>query len=239
MKIIEAESICKSYGSNLALKDFSFEINQGEIIALLGPNGAGKTTFVKSLLGLLRIDSGEMKIFDSTIDDIEVKKRLAYLPEKFNFYKYFTVERTLRFYAKMYQIEKDSIDARVAEALKGIAIENLAGKKLSELSKGQLQRVGIACTIVGDHDLIILDEPFSGLDPIGIKEVKDLCTSLKMKGKTILINSHILSEMEKIADRVFIIHNGRLKLSGTVSELSKEMSLEDKFFEIIKGDMDD
>lgn len=239
MVILEAKNIYKKYGSHLALDGFSLTLEKGEIISLLGPNGAGKTTFVKSVLGLLSISSGEIEVFGSKVTDDSVKSRLSYLPEKFTFYSYFTIEGTLSFYAKMYGVDKSEIEAKINIALERIGILDIKGKKISDLSKGQLQRVGIACAIVADHEFIILDEPFSGLDPIGMKEVKDLCHELKAEGKTVLINSHILSEMEKIADKVIIMNKGQIKANGTVSEVSNGMSLEERFYQIVKGGSDD
>lgn len=233
--VLVAKNVSKSYGTKKALEGFSIEINKGEIVALLGPNGAGKTTFVKSVLGLLNIDSGELELFSCSTKNSRGRKALAYLPEKFKFYDYFTVEDTLDFYAHMYEVEKNDRDSVISNSLEKLGISDLKKNKLSTLSKGQMQRVGLACSIVGDQDFIILDEPFSGLDPIGIKDVKDLCLELKESGKTILINSHILSEMEKIADKAIIIKNGVIQESGSISQIAGDIGLEEKFYQIIKG----
>ncbi len=232
--VLKANSVSKSYGNKKALHDFSIEINQGEIVALLGPNGAGKTTFVKSVLGLLNIDSGELSLFGNKTSSSQSRRSLAYLPEKFKFYDYFSVQDTLEFYAHMYGVETNK-DQIIDECLSKLGITDLKKNKLSTLSKGQMQRVGLACSIVGDQDFIILDEPFSGLDPIGIKDVKDLCLELKRNGKTILINSHILSEMEKIADKAIILKNGEIKESGDIRSIAGEIGLEEKFYQIIKN----
>lgn len=233
--IFVANSILKKYGSNVALSDFSLTLEKGEIVALLGPNGAGKTTFVKSLLGLLKVNSGDLTLFGLDIKKADAKKRLAYLPEKFTFYSYYTVEGTLRFYANMYDVSKERISENIDHSLRKLGIFELKGRKISDLSKGQLQRVGLACSIVGDQEFIIWDEPFSGLDPIGMKEVKDLCLELKNEGRTVLINSHILSEMEKVADRVVIMNEGQIRSIGTVEEVSNGISLEERFYKIVKG----
>jgi len=233
--IFEAQSVLKKYGNNIALSDFSLKLSKGEVIALLGPNGAGKTTFVKSLLGLLRINSGSLSLFGKDIYSADAKKRLAYLPEKYTFFSYYTVEGTLRFYAKMYSVDESKITENIDSSLRRLSIFDLKGKKVSDLSKGQLQRVGLACSLVGDQEFIIWDEPFSGLDPIGVKEVRDLSLELKNEGKTVLINSHILAEMEKMADKVVIMNEGQIKAFGTVPEVAGDMSLEDRFFRIIKG----
>jgi ABC-type multidrug transport system ATPase subunit len=233
--IFVANSVLKKYGRNTALSDFSLSLEKGEIVALLGPNGAGKTTFVKSLLGLLKVNSGELTLFGYDINKATAKKRLAYLPEKFTFYSYYTVEGTLRFYANMYEVSSENINERIDYALRELGIFELKGRKISDLSKGQLQRVGLACSIVGEQEFVIWDEPFSGLDPIGMKEVKDLCLDLKKQGRTILINSHILSEMEKVADRVVIMNEGQIRAVGSVEEVSNGVSLEERFYKIVKG----
>lgn len=234
MTILKASNITKSYGDFKALKDFSLEIESGDIVALLGPNGAGKTTFVKSILGLLQIDSGEIELFGKSSKDVSARDKLVYLPEKFSFYSYFTVIDTLKFYASMYNKENDQVDYN--HYLNLLSIEELRDKKLNSLSKGQMQRLGIACTLIGDQDFIILDEPFSGLDPIGIKEVKDICISLKEKNKTLLINSHILAEMERVANRVIILNKGVVERTGTMQEILEEDTLENVFYKIIKGE---
>ncbi|EQC43877.1 ABC transporter ATP-binding protein [Bacteriovorax sp. Seq25_V] len=232
MEVLNVDSLSKSYSGNQALSNFSISLNRGEVIALLGPNGAGKTTFVKSILGLLKADSGTIKFFDVESDSVS-RSKVSYLPEKFTFYPYFTIEATLRFYADMYNIKSNRQEI-IDNALRKLGILDIKGKKISDISKGQLQRVGLACVTMGSHEFIILDEPFSGLDPIGIKEVKDLCVDLKKSGKTLLINSHILAEMEKMADRVIILNKGKTLAFGSVDEVRGDMSLEDKFFKLVK-----
>ncbi|EQC52769.1 ABC transporter ATP-binding protein [Bacteriovorax sp. DB6_IX] len=233
--VFEASSVLKKYGTKTALTDFSLTLNKGEVVALLGPNGAGKTTFVKSLLGLLKINSGSLSLFGMDIQSKQAKRRLAYLPEKFTFYSYYTVEGTLRFYANMYDVPKEQISENIDNSLRRLGIFELKGNKVSELSKGQLQRVGLACSIVGGQEFIIWDEPFSGLDPIGVKEVRDLSIDLKNEGRTVLINSHILAEMEKMADKIVILNHGQVKAVGSVSEVAQGGTLEDRFFSLIKG----
>jgi len=232
MEVLRVDNLSKSYSGHRALSDFSITLMKGEVIALLGPNGAGKTTFVKSILGLLKADSGKIKFFYDESDSVS-RSKVSYLPEKFTFYPYFTVEATLRFYADMYKISENRSEI-IDAALRKLGVFEIKGKKISDISKGQLQRVGLACVTMGDHEFIILDEPFSGLDPIGIKEVKNLCVDLKNAGKTLLINSHILAEMEKMADRVIILNKGLTLAFGTVQEVKGDLSLEDKFFNLVK-----
>lgn len=235
MTILNVSNLSKHYGSHHALKNFVMTIDKGEIVALLGPNGAGKTTFVKSILGHLNFDSGEVVYFDG-LEQSKAKEKISYLPEKFTFYPYYTIDATMDFYAKMYKIEKSKQQEAISNSLEKLGISDLRKKKLSELSKGQLQRVGLACAIMGDHELIILDEPFSGLDPIGMKEVKDIFKQLKDEGRSLLVNSHILAEMEKISDRVVILNKGETLAMGNLLEVKKDKSLEDVFFDLVKGD---
>lgn len=238
MEILSVNSISKKYGADLALADFSVSINKGEIVALLGPNGAGKTTLVKSILGHLKYDTGSINYFQGE-NALEARKRISYLPEKFTFYPYYTILKTLDFYAQMYGVLKELRSEKISKVLELLNILDIKNKKLSDLSKGQLQRVGLSCAILGDHELIILDEPFSGLDPIGMKEIKDIFKTLKQEGKTLLINSHILAEMEKVADVVIILNKGTTLAMGPIAEVRKNQSLEDIFFNLVKGAKND
>lgn len=239
MSVIHVENVSKSYRDQKALSDFSLDVCEGEVVALLGPNGAGKTTFVKCMLDLVSTDSGKISIFDTDSKDPMSRSRLVYLPEKFNFYSYFTVVETLKFFAEFHGVEKSQVTERIEYALGRLSISELGKKKLSELSKGQMQRVGLCIAIVADKDLVILDEPFSGLDPIGIKDVKDICLELSAKGKTLLINSHILSEVEKFANKVIILNRGQVKAQGAIDDVRNGMSLEDRFYSLIKESNED
>lgn len=235
MTAITIEGVSKAYGTKLALDNVSFEIQQGRVFALLGPNGAGKTTLMKSLLGLTQIQKGDIKIFGVSHKNSEARAKVGYLPEKFNFYPYYTVENTLAFFAGLYGIPRAERKDRVIKVIDRLGLSDIRKQKNSTLSKGQLQRVGLAGTLVGDTDLLCLDEPFSGLDPIIIKELKDLVLELKNEGKTILINSHILGEVEKMADDLAIIHEGTCRAKGPIQQLRGEQNLEDFFYKIIKG----
>lgn len=235
MNIIEARNICKTYGSQMVLKNVSLNVQIGTSFAILGPNGAGKTTFVRSLLSLTRVDSGEFKINGREFKDPHSRMGMAYLPEKFSFYPYYTVEDVIKFYGKMQRLGIDELDTKLEIALEKMNITGIRFQKLKSLSKGQMQRVGIANLMMGNMELLILDEPFSGLDPIGIKDLKNTLKELKDMGKTIFINSHILSEMEQICDEVAIMNMGEICVQGKISELCKSQSLEDYFYNVIKG----
>ena len=232
--IIEAKNINKSYGAHEALKNFSLTVPRGSSFALLGPNGAGKTTFVKALLDLTQITGGEIKINGISSLDEKSRAGIGYLPEKFNFFDYYTVEGVLIFFGKMKGIG-DSLPEQIESALIKTNINELRKRRVKTLSKGQMQRLGIASILMGDNDLLILDEPFSGLDPIGIKELKDILRGLNEGGKTLFINSHILSEVEQMCDEMAILDKGEMVVQGKIAELAGESSLEDFFYDKIKS----
>ena len=235
MQIIKAENVSKNYGDLTALKNLSLKVEEGSAFALLGPNGAGKTTFVRSLLGLTRC-SGNIQLQGLDVFNKNARLGLAYLPEKFNFFSYYTVEAVLAFYGKMQGLDGNQLEESIAKALDSLNITELRKKKMDKLSKGQVQRTGLANLLMGDNKILILDEPFSGLDPIGIKDLKVLINKLKGEGKTIFINSHILSEMEQICDQVAILNKGDCLVQGSLSEVKGSKSLEDAFYDLITGD---
>jgi len=232
--IIEAKNINKFYGACEALKNFSLTVPRGSSFALLGPNGAGKTTFVKALLDLTQISGGEIKINGISSLDSKSREGIGYLPEKFNFFDYYTVEGVLVFYGKMKGVG-DLLSEQIKMALEKTGISDLRKRRVKTLSKGQMQRLGIASILMGDNDLLILDEPFTGLDPIGIKELKDVLRGLQNAGKTLFINSHILTEVEQMCDEMAIVNKGQLVVQGKITELVGESSLEDYFYQKIKS----
>jgi ABC-2 type transport system ATP-binding protein len=235
MQIIKAENVSKNYGDLTALKNLSLKVEEGSAFALLGPNGAGKTTFVRSLLGLTRCN-GNIQLQGLDVFNKNARLGLAYLPEKFNFFSYYTVEAVLAFYGKMQGLDGNQLEESIAKALDSLNITELRKKKMDKLSKGQVQRTGLANLLMGDNKILILDEPFSGLDPIGIKDLKVLINKLKGEGKTIFINSHILSEMEQICDQVAILNKGDCLVQGSLSEVKGSKSLEDAFYDLVTGD---
>lgn len=234
MNVIEAQNVSKNYGKTRALNSLSLNVAEGNIFALLGPNGSGKTTFVKIVLGLVRPDSGKILINGIESTDETSRNGVAYLPEKFSFYPYYTIDGVVKFYGSMKGLTGEKLEEQCHKALKSLGIEDLVGKKVKECSKGQLQRTGIASMLMGDNNLLILDEPFSGLDPIAIKELKDLLGGLKDEGKTLFINSHILSEMEKLCDHAAILNKGECLAQGELPGMLNGKSLEDFFYEKVK-----
>jgi ABC-2 type transport system ATP-binding protein len=203
----------------LALNKLNVVIKKGEIFGLLGPNGSGKTTTLKLLLGLIFPTAGRAYILGKPTDDVAVKNRVGFLPEESCFYRFLNADETLDFYGQLFRIPRKERKLRIDRLLKRVGLEFARKRPLKQYSKGMLRRIGIAQALINDPDLIILDEPTSGLDPIGTKETKDLIVELKAQGKTVLLCSHLLSDVQDICDRVAIIDKGELQISGTIGEL--------------------
>ena len=230
MNAIEISGVRKTYGDTFSLQDVSLTVEHGKIFALLGLNGAGKTTLVKLMLNLLNPDMGNISINGVNSRDNLSRMGVAFMPEKFSFFNYYTVYGALEFFGKMKEVPKIDLANQIEHALKEFDIVELKNKKLKTLSKGQLQRVGLCHLLIGDNRLLVLDEPFSGLDPLGMRELKDFLKKQKTLGKTIFLNSHILSEMEIICDEVAIIHKGKILIKKEVAEILKShKNLEDFF----------
>lgn len=239
MDLIQIDNISKSYGVEFSLENVSLNIQKGKIFALLGPNGAGKTTLVKLMLNLMHSDSGHISINGFDVNNKNSRQGVAFIAEKFTFFPFYTAKGVLEFFGKMKGIEGEELNSQVEAALERLQMTELTNRKLSRMSKGQMQRVGLASILIGKNDLIILDEPFSGLDPIGIRDLKDIIKELKAEGKTLFINSHILLEMEQICDEVAILNKGKLLFAGSVaSVLEKEKSLDDFFYKMVNGGRD-
>ena len=236
MEVIKIEGLNKNYGKKVILENINISIMKGEIAVILGKNGAGKTTLIKSILGLVAADFSKFEIFNSDKSDNSYLNKLSYLPEKFLFYSYYSVKGALEFYADMHNVASEEIVQRIDDVMRKLSIFEIKDKKVSKISKGQLQRLDLACAIIGNKELIILDEPFSGLDPIGIKDVRNLCLELKEEGKTILFNSHMISEVEKISDTLIILDKGKILSHGKIAEVCKEEKLEDFFYRLIQAD---
>ncbi|MBL8005930.1 MAG: ABC transporter ATP-binding protein [Ignavibacteria bacterium] len=227
MSIISTNNLSKEYPSKsfskekiLALNNFSFEVESGEIFGILGPNGAGKTTLIKILLGITHRTKGDIKIFDKDIADESYKMKVGYLPENHKFPNYLTGEQTLMFFGKLSGMNSKDADARTAEYLKLVDMEKWKKTKIKKYSKGMLQRLGLAQSMMNNPELIFLDEPTDGVDPIGRKEIRDILINLKSSGKTIFLNSHLLSEVELICDRVAILNKGVLVKTGRVEDIT-------------------
>ena len=235
MSVLEVQTLSKRYSSTLALDNVSFKVDKGTVFGLLGPNGAGKTTLVKSILNLVNIDGGKALLNGRPAGDEKSRRGVACLPEKFNFFPYYTVENTIQFFGKMRGLSGGELQGETGKALEKLGLTGIKGRKVKGLSKGQLQRTGLASLLIGRSHLFIVDEPFTGLDPIGIKDLKNLIGEFKARGKTVIISSHILSEMEEICDGVAILNKGRLLDFGPTKKLIGGQSLEDYFCNLVAG----
>ncbi len=202
-----------------AVDGVSFDVQRGEVFGFLGPNGAGKTTTIKMLMGLIYPSGGMATLFGCPVGDPAAKAKVGFLPESPYFYDYLTGREFLRFYGHLFGLFGSGLDARIDELLELVGMTHARDLQLRKFSKGMLQRVGIAQALINDPELVILDEPMSGLDPIGRKEVRDLILRLKESGKTVMFSSHILHDAELLCDRVAMIMKGRLVACGHVSEL--------------------
>lgn len=236
MNAIEVHGIKKSYGPYFSLHDVNLTVEEGKIFALLGPNGAGKTTLVKLMLNLLHQDLGEIKINEISSLKPSSRNGVAFIPEKFSFFPYYTVRGVLEFFGAMKGLHGEILKNQIDYALHELNISDLEHRKLQSLSKGQVQRTGLATIFLGENQLLILDEPFSGLDPIGMRDLKNILKKERDKGKTIFLNSHILSEMEQICDDVAILNKGELLFAGSLqSILDRKVTLEDFFYQLVSN----
>ncbi len=239
MNAIEIVELHKTYHGLLrrnsieALKGVSLSVKQGEIFGLLGPNGAGKTTLIKILLGIAFADRGQALIFGMDSRTPQARRSVGYLPEDHQLPEYLRAWRALDFFAKLYGLQERR--SRIEELLHAVGIAERRNSKVREFSKGMRQRLGLAQALLPSPKLLILDEPTANLDPLGRKDVKDLLLRLKEQGATVFISSHVLTEIERVCDRVAILHRGQLLTEGTVDELTQEKSLEDVFVELVRG----
>lgn len=202
-----------------AVDGLSFEVQRGEVFGFLGPNGAGKTTTIKMLMGLIYPTGGTATLFERPVGDPAAKAKVGFLPESPYFYDYLTGREFLRFYGHLFGLLGTALEKRIDELLDLVGMAHARDLQLRKFSKGMLQRVGIAQALINDPELVVLDEPMSGLDPIGRKEVRDLIFRLKESGKTVMFSSHILHDAELLCDRVAMIMKGKLVACGHVSEL--------------------
>jgi ABC-2 type transport system ATP-binding protein len=202
-----------------ALKGLDLEVHRGEVFGLLGPNGSGKTTTIKLLLGLLFPTEGEALVFGKPASDVAKNERLGYLPEESYLYRFLTAEETLDFYGRLFDMPAEVRKERIDSLIKLVGLERARKRQLQEYSKGMTRRIGLAQALINDPELILLDEPTSGLDPIGTREMKDMILRLKEEGKTVVMCSHLLADVQDVCDRIAILHQGELKELGRVSEL--------------------
>jgi ABC-2 type transport system ATP-binding protein len=213
-----------SFGRKMvyALTDFSLTVPKGTIFGLLGPNGAGKTTLIKLLLGITFPDSGNAKILNKDFTNINVKKKIGYLPENHKYPSYLKGGEVLRFYGQLSGLDGSVLEKKIDSLLELMNLSKWKNTKVKTYSKGMMQRLGLAQSMINDPEIIFLDEPTDGVDPIGRKEIREILVELKNQQKTIFLNSHILSEVELITDNVGILNKGKLLKQGTVKELTEK-----------------
>ena len=222
---IEIENLTKDFRVGMrgvklrAVDNVSFFVNPGEIFGLLGPNGSGKSTTLKIILGLLRPTSGECRIFGKKSSDISVRSRIGFLPEAPYFYGYLTGRELVKYYARMSGVPAQKIEEATEDALALTGMTAAAARRVKTYSKGMLQRIGVAQAVVHNPDLVILDEPTAGIDPIGSAEIGDAIRTMKSRGKTVVLCSHLLGQIEELCDRVAIMNRGKLSVAGTLDEV--------------------
>lgn len=202
-----------------AVNDIDFEVREGEVLGLLGPNGSGKSTTVKMLLGLLYPTGGRLTVFGKSPRDVSIKRSIGYLPEETYLYKYLTAFETLDFFASLFNLPRSDRKKRCDQLLDMVGLAHARNRPVGEFSKGMARRIGLAQAMINDPALLILDEPTSGLDPLGCREVKDLIQMLKKRGKTVIVTSHLLSDVEDVCDRVIILYGGKIRAQGALSDL--------------------
>jgi len=226
--IVEAEGLVKTFSDfwlrakARAVDGVTFEIRPHEIFGLLGPNGSGKSTTIKMILGLLRKSKGRLSVFGRDPSDVSVKSRIGYLPEETYMYRFLNPRETLEYFGKLFGLPRSTRRRRTDELLEMVGLEGASHRVVGEFSKGMARRLGIAQALINDPEFLILDEPTSGLDPIGTRQVKDLLLDLRRRGKTVLLSSHLLADVEDVCDRMVILYGGKIRASGSAEELLRD-----------------
>lgn len=219
VRMIKTYKLSKMYGKRVGCSEICLAVDRGQIFGFLGPNGAGKSTLVKILVGLLFPTSGTGEILGRPLGDLNSRRKIGYLPENFRYQPWLSGEELLKFHASLYKMDKSEVRNRIAEVLQQVGLSSKEKQRVGSYSKGMQQRIGLACALLPDPDLIFLDEPTSALDPLGRRQVREIILDLKSKGKTVFLNSHLLSEVEMICDQVAFINQGKIVVRGTMEEL--------------------
>ncbi len=202
-----------------AVDHIDLHVNRGEVFGLLGPNGSGKSTTIKMILGLLHPTSGRVTVFNKPPDDVATKRRIGYLPEESYLYRFLNARETLDYYARLFHLDRKQRATRIDRLLDMVGLQGAARRPVGEYSKGMQRRIGLAQALINDPDLLILDEPTTGLDPIGTRQIKDLILELSRRGKTIILCSHLLADVEDVCDRMTIMFGGKIRATGTAAQL--------------------
>jgi ABC-2 type transport system ATP-binding protein len=216
---IRTVELSKRFGNTVALAGLSMTVPRGEVFGFLGPNGAGKTTSVKLLLGLLKPTSGQGELLGRPIGDLQTRRRIGYLPELFRYQGWLSAREVLALHCELAPLPRSSWKDEIATALDTVGLTDRANDRVSTFSKGMQQRLGLAAALLGEPELVFLDEPTSALDPVGRHDVREVIRGLASRGSAVFLNSHLLSEVEQVCDRVAVVDHGRVIASGTMSEL--------------------
>ena len=216
---IQTVNLSKRFGHTVALAGLSMTVPRGEVFGFLGPNGAGKTTSVKLLLGLLKPTSGEAWLLGRPIGDLQTRRRIGYLPELFRYQGWLSAHEVLALHCELAPLPRASWKDEITSALETVGLTERANDRVSTFSKGMQQRLGLAAALVGEPELVFLDEPTSALDPVGRHDVREIIRGLASRGTAVFLNSHLLSEVEQVCDRVAVVDHGRVIASGTMDEL--------------------
>ncbi len=215
-----------------AVKDISFHVSRGEVFGLLGPNGSGKSTTIRMILGLLKVDQGQIRVMGEAPGTLSVNARIGYLPEITHLHPFLTPRETLMYYGRLFGLSTEMLKQRIEELLILVGLEAVGNRRVGTFSKGMARRVGLAQALINAPSLLILDEPTSGLDPIGTREVKDLILELRQRGIAVLMSSHLLPDVQECSDRVMILEHGVCRAQGAVKDI--QGSLEAFFLETIR-----
>lgn len=228
LPVVQTAGLCKTFKDFWrrphveAVKDLDLQIQPGEVFGLLGPNGSGKTTTIKMLLGLLYPTKGRISVFGKPPTDVSVKARIGFLPEESYLYRFLVAHETLDYYGRLFRLPRRIRRERSDRLLDMVGLRHEAKRRVGEYSKGMARRIGLAQALINDPELLILDEPTTGLDPIGARQIKDVIRELGKKGKTILLSSHILADVEDVCDRVMILYGGQQRAAGDIDELLRK-----------------
>src|SRR4249920_3205650 len=229
--VVETRKLTKIYRDfwgrekKVALRALNMQVKRGEIFGLLGPNGSGKTTTIKLLLGLLFPTEGEAYVLGKPAADVSKNERIGYLPEESYLYRFLNAEETLDFYGRLFNMSASVRRDRAKKLIERVGLTNARRRQLKEYSKGMTRRIGLAQALINEPDLILLDEPTSGLDPLGSRDMKDLILKLKAQGKTIVMCSHLLADVQDVCDRIAILHQGELKVLDRVDDLLRDQDV--------------
>lgn len=240
MKAIDIQRLNKTYAKKFtkkvqALADVTFEVEEGSVFGFIGPNGAGKSTTIKIIMGLLRPSSGEVLLYDCKSTDPKSRSKVGYLAENPSYYDYLTPRELLMFVGENFGVGRSLLKQKIGEVLEQIELQKAADRPIRNLSKGMVQRIGLGQTLVHDPDLYILDEPMSGLDPLGRRLVSDIILRLREKGKTVFFSTHIIHDVERICDDVAILLDGELKFCGPVKKVLDESF--ERYEVLLKGEL--